>query len=217
MKKVLAIVVAFALIAISIGLWGGKPNNPTYVNSAAYLPHLEFETKYTKEEHIARITERTKEIFKRDILVNIKVEIIYAFHDNDPEYFLVEVEHSTPFSSQYLSSRYKYKTKYQHVVGQIRNDEYIYGHTFREGRNPWSFLGYDNAKKYFSGGSHQEVYAIETLGGMLKIYEVRRHVYPIGYDKEEDFSQEFLSKTEQEKLMTSNYQIMITTEYKATW
>ena len=67
--------------------------------------HPKFKTKYTEEEHVQRITARTEEIFAEEIesgeILNYEVEIVYAFYDNDPEYFLVELEYAEEWESRY--------------------------------------------------------------------------------------------------------------------
>ena len=66
-----------------------------------YYRHPRFKTKYTIEEHIQRISERTEEKFSwqiaEGIIADYTVDIIYAFYDDDPEYFLVELEYAEEF------------------------------------------------------------------------------------------------------------------------
>ena len=76
--------------------------------------HPDFVTAYTQEEHIQRISERTQTRFSKEIesgeIVNYTVEIVYAFYDNDPEYFLVNLEYAEEIQRFYPTGNLKYQT-----------------------------------------------------------------------------------------------------------
>ena len=165
----------------------GGPHNYT---------HPEFQTEYTIDEHIDRIRERTMEKFSAEIekgkIANIEVEILYAFYDNDPEYFMVQLQYTQDFTGSYRiferksDGRYdmqqfkfvEYQTRYKHFIGFIENDEYysclpLYvpsyvnsGDIFMAGRNPYELSGYGDAKKYCA----VKHCAVETSDGLLQIF-----------------------------------------------
>ncbi len=99
--------------------------------------HPKFKTKYTVEEHIQRITARTEERFQKDIengfIVDIFVDIVYAFYDDDPEYFLVEIEYKEKLSIDEERRLAKYKDKFPYRLEQITDEngenggEYVMG------------------------------------------------------------------------------------------
>ena len=156
--------------------------------------HPTFKTNYTKEEHIERITARTEEILAEEIangeVEEIFVDIVYAFYDDDPEYFLVEVEfkeekeYEFEFSFYEKEKNYTFITKYIHLVGFIRRDVYLYGlmkcpygrrgekniDTYMPGKSPYTICGYRDEKKYYGSGS----FAVQTDEGLLRIYNARR-------------------------------------------
>ena len=112
--------------------------------------HPVFKTEYTKEEHIQRISARTEELFAEEIewgfLVEYKVDIIHAFYDDDPEWFLIEIEYQgTDEDERYFGDyeflRYEqyeisppteaekaaWTTRYAHLIGFIQDDNYFTG------------------------------------------------------------------------------------------
>ena len=135
------------------------------------VPHPIFKTEYTEEEHIARLSARTEERFASEIesgeIVDFEIEIVYAFYDNDPEYFLVTLE----YAEEFFIAEEK-ATKYKYTIGIIVQDEYRYcsleGYIngFKDGPSPYHYLGYENAKKYYGGAKH----AVATEEGVLLIY-----------------------------------------------
>ncbi|MBO5240157.1 MAG: hypothetical protein J6B56_01900 [Clostridia bacterium] len=188
--------------------------------------HPEFQTEYTIEEHIERIEKRTQEKFFEEILTgkisDIEVEILYAFHDNDPEYFMVQLRYTEDFEGE--SWMYEklgdgwyggygriveYQTRYKHFIGFIENDEYysrlpayvgLYdGDVFVDGRNPYELSGYSNAKKYCG----YEICAVEVDGEMLQIFNARNlHDSGVEFDGfEERFDQRIIPEEEQKELM----------------
>ena len=165
MKKFFAICLAFLFAFACISCAGEK-----------YI-HPDFETEYTVEEHVERIRKRTEERYAEEIesgeLVDFEVEIVYAFYDDDPEYFLVEFEYAEEFWVRYGDEKgTKYQTKYKHLIGFIQNDDYwlcaminIYENY---GRSSFDVFGYSDAKKYY--GHHIEAVALEN-GKILQIYD----------------------------------------------
>ena len=131
--------------------------------------HPKFKTEYTIEEHIARIEERTKERFEEEIasgeLVSYSVDIVYAFYDNDPEYFLVEIEYANEWENlidENLPEYGTYTTKYKHLIGYIENDMYLVGIKgydsgtnelpFMDGKSSYSLYEQRYERKYYGAG-----------------------------------------------------------------
>ena len=174
-KKVelLIMCILASLCFLLVGCW-------TYAGSN--YKHPDFVTQYTQEEHIQRISERTQTRFSKEIesgeIVNYTVEIVYAFYDNDPEYFLVNLEYAEEFEKYSYGGELEYKTKYKHFLGFIENDEYYTGlycyggengdAMFIGGRNPYEVTGYGDAKKYYGANR----FAVETENGLLKIFKI---------------------------------------------
>ena len=161
--------------------------------------HEEFSTEYTVEEHIQRLTSRTEEIFSSQIsngeIVSYTVDIVYAFYDNDPEYFLVELEYAEEWEGDYrdpnipitgnhgrLPNEYiQYKTKFSHIIGFISNDKYWLGlegypykniqgkMKFLDGRSAYRLYGYTKGKFYYGAG----VQAVEIDSGIEILYDAR--------------------------------------------
>ncbi|MBQ8229916.1 MAG: hypothetical protein IJZ32_04405 [Clostridia bacterium] len=165
----------------------------TYRNSCSdtsrrdgpFFEHPEFKTDYTIEEHIERISTLTEENFANELasgeLVSYNVEILYAFYDEDPEYFLIELEYAEERSSSYETCArdenkrniiVQYKTKYMHMIGFIKYDKYyhlryIYAHQFVPGRSSYRYYGYTNNKKYVGAAGLQ---AVEKDGQIIKLF-----------------------------------------------
>ncbi|MBO5240156.1 MAG: hypothetical protein J6B56_01895 [Clostridia bacterium] len=188
--------------------------------------HPEFRTEYTIEEHIERIEKRTQEKFFEEILTgeisNIEVEILYAFYDNDPEYFMVQLEYVDEFEGDYTikdesgkSVEKNYTTKYNHFIGFIEDDTYyvrvkLYsGYAekseqialFIDGRNPYELSGYSNAKKYCSN----YVCAVQTTDGLLQIFNatnLNREECGVEFSgNARRFQQRIIDEDEQKRLM----------------
>lgn len=197
------------------------------LNSCMYklgdYTHPNFQTEYTVEEHIERIRARTENNFFAEIskgeIVNMEIEILYAFYDNDPEYFMVELEYAKEFAGEYtyrddygMESPVLYTTKYKHFIGFIENDEYyarVRAYTsykdeppiekFVDGRNPYVLCGYDDSKKYCNSQSYC---AVQTDEGILQIFE-SPYYCGVEFDMDEKrFEQRIISEKEQKTLMT---------------
>lgn len=157
-----------------------------------------FQTKYTEEEHIQRISQRTEAIFEEEIesgkLLKYNVEIVYAFYDEDPEYFLVELEYVDEcIKVTYENPNYsldtgkqepqyiEQTTRYQHFIGFIENDNYKTGllhydsgssntkQCFMAGRSAYALYmegkGEQYGKKYYGG----RVQGIERSGEIIVV------------------------------------------------
>lgn len=147
-----------------------------------YYKHPEFSTKYTVEEHIEKISQITEDLIKTAVtcgeVAAYTVDILYAFCDDDPEYFMMQLEYAEPYKYKLHSSdRFGYgtifETKYMYVIGYIENDEYLLGlkdsSNFVFGENPYDVFGKSGTKKYYGAGH----YGIEEDGQILHIYEGR--------------------------------------------
>ena len=145
--------------------------------------HPKFKTDYTIEEHIEKISALTEENFAEELasgkLVSYNVEILYAFYDEDPEYFLIELEYAEEWKGWYITEdveEIEYKTKYKHTIGFIQYDEYRYMSTlynfhdahFLDGRSSYRYYGYMDDKKYVGAAGLQ---AIEKDGQIIKLFE----------------------------------------------
>ncbi len=149
-----------------------------------FFDHPEFKTDYTIEEHIERISAKTKKRFaeklQSGLLVSYSVDILYAFYDEDPEYFLIELEFDREWEGEYdipnygqdldIPFHYTYKTKYMHTIGFICNDKYYlclreYG-DFIDGQSSYRYYGYAENKKYYGSG----VQAVEKDGQIVKLF-----------------------------------------------
>ncbi|MBQ3506686.1 MAG: hypothetical protein IJA89_07955 [Clostridia bacterium] len=137
--------------------------------------HIDYVSEYTQEEHIVRIVEHTKIKFQKEDdplyeygysseveLSDCKVEIVYAIYDNDPEYFVsqMELKISSMESVEY--------PEYVWCLGLIHNDKYMIWEKGR-GINPYIESGNGGAQKYYGGGH----FAVDTGDGVLK--EIRHN------------------------------------------
>ena len=131
-----------------------------------YIPykHPDFKTQYTKEEHFERIWDLTVERFKKDFEQNkikgLFVDIVYAFYDDDPEYFLVEIEYYEERAywasfTDATGSNIKITTKFIHTIGYIKNDNYYSSSLYRSfiiGKSAYTTYGARDCKKYYGRG-----------------------------------------------------------------
>lgn len=185
--------------------------------------HPDFSTEYTIEEHVQRIKDRTEEIFQVDMqsgeIVDYSVEIVYAFYDEDPEYFLVEIEYANEWRGVYHTNypRYdddtpteiEYTTRYKHLIGFIENDTYKTGlngyfgqdkAAFKDGKSCYNLLGFSNNKKYYGAS----IFAVESNGEILRIYSSMAQG-PVGLLwSEESFERKAISEKKQKQYMTDN-------------
>lgn len=205
MKKIIL------LFLCIVCLFSGCDNNTV---EGGYT-HPDFKTEYTIEEHIGRIEERTRVRFEEEIasgeLVSYNVDIIYAFYDNDSEYFLVELEYAQEHKFQ--RNENVYISKNAHFIGYIENDEYYVGIKYYDGseyimagRSAYSICGFDNGKKFYGG----LVQAVETSEGIIQIYNwIDLGDSAVEFGSEDNFVQRLITESEQEKLMRSNFKLII--------
>ncbi len=141
-----------------------------------------YESAYTEQEHLERIGARTEEVFAEEIekgeIVDYKVETVYTFVENKPQYFLVEIEYATEWNGKYENRRYSeqtkgeeekyiaYTTKYKHLIGFIEKDIYRVGlmgydltdgetsvkDCFLDGRSGYTLYNQPYEKKYYGCG-----------------------------------------------------------------
>lgn len=162
-------------------LLSGCTGSP-YIKDVYY--HPKFKTDYTIEEHIERISALTEENFSKELasgeLVSYKVEIVYAY-DEDPEYFLIELEYAQAWDKEYYDSYdveyVRYSTRYRHLIGYIRSDKYWSLEGFKEGRSSYLYYGYADNKKYYNGDG---VEAIEKDGQIITLFDAIRCIYGDG-------------------------------------
>lgn len=231
-KKLLATILAGIITSSSVLSLTGcdliQKNNSVSSSSEIRFggyTHPDFVTQYTVEEHEQRIAERTEKRFAREIangvIVDYKVEILYAFYDDDPEYFMVELEYRREWEDSYECDDYTnstfygkdivYTTKYRHIIGYISNDNYMTGllryDEFEYGRSSYTKAGYEYAKKYYGGGVH----AVEKDGQKITVYESE---FSSSWDAPPEFEiserclqQRFLTEQEEQRLMRSNFKL----------
>ncbi len=174
--------------------------------------HPKFKTVYTVEEHIERIKAETEERFSNEIengvLVNYTVDIVHAFYDDDPEYFLVELEYADEWRGiTYTSDEpytIEYFTKYKYLIGFIKNDNYKTGliicDDFVDGRSAYTLSGYKTAKKYYGA----MICGVEKDGEILQIYKGHGSVE---FGDPECLTQKIVPKSSYKRLMESNYKL----------
>ena len=138
--------------------------------------YVEYQTQYTEEEHIAKISALTKEKFAKSFesgeIVDFEVEILYDFYEN-PRFFMIDIFrsdiHVKPYDQKY-------------IIGTIRNDEYksmehvtqYFG--WRYGKNPYDYFGLGEERKYYAPG----MCAVKTDAGMMRFYSWFWNKEPIG-------------------------------------
>ena len=221
-KKLLASVLAGVIGSLAIlSLVGCE----YFVKKDGYYEHPDYVAVYTPEENKQRIEMRTAEKFSNEIasgeIVSYKVEILHAFYDDDPEYFMVELEYAEEFESEYeniiptgsgnTKETITYKTKWKYIIGYIQGRSYQIGlpryPNYANGRNPYDYLGYLNSKKYYGGGQ----FAVEKEEGKLAIYfGSGSSVPPIDsiIDVENHkwrFEQYYIDTKREKQLMESNF------------
>ncbi len=179
LKKIIFCLLILFLIATIIFVWG------YYTCQKAY-DYPTFTTKYSINEHIERIKQKTEERFARELadgsIVNYRVDIVHSFYDNDPEYFVIEVEYAEEFDGKFYNPEYyfptnepipmyiQYKTKYKHTLGYIHQEKYYIGtlyEKFEDGQSPYAKTGNWELKKYYG----QNVMAVQKDQDIIKIFE----------------------------------------------
>ncbi len=157
--KIFTTILALLISIFSFGCGENPVDNENLYTGDLLLYDLgfEYETQYTEEEHIERITARTEENLAEDItsdkIEKIEVEIVYSLYTKDPEYFLIEVEYKQEFTGYWSSSNIPYSTKHKHFFGMIYCDNYIktpHMDDFIDGQSIYRARGYKNNVKYHS-------------------------------------------------------------------
>lgn len=163
--------------------------------------HPVYNSSYTEDEHAARITKRTEEVFDEEIasgaLVKYNVDIVYAF-DEDPEYFLVELEYAEEWEND--CDGQTYTTKYRHTIGYIKDDEYYLGvvamygakksndvksltrQAFMDGRSAYTLYGNLGERKYCGTAASECCQAVKHDGEMIMVVSARCANYCTRYD-----------------------------------
>ena len=131
-------------------------NHAKFSYSPYVFPH--FSTKYSPEEHIERLDILTKEKFSSELLsgeiVDYKIDIMYSFTDNNPRYFIIEIEYKDEYTSTYndptdTTKCIEYSTKYAYTIGLINDSVYnVCG--FVESQSPYTKTENFDKKKYYS-------------------------------------------------------------------
>ena len=176
--------------------------------------HPDFQTEYTEEEHIQRISALTEKKFAKELqngeIESYDVEIVYAFYDEDPEFFMVTVKYAKHFFAKYgdersiLGQYIAFYTKYKYYIGYIKKDEYYQSSSYY-GRSPYELLGFQDAKKYYGALR----YGVKTDEGILQIYDAQYRgscEYPLpNSGSEAAVKQVLLTEEQQRKYMNGNY------------
>lgn len=152
-----------------------------YKDPNDYPEYPDYQSEYTQEEHIARLTAITESGAWKDVdnefslatnsngdILSVEVEIVYSLYDKDPEFFLIELIFEAYAKYHIVTGQpYPPATNEAFLFGYIQNDEYyiILLHT---GKDPWEYAGYADEKKYF--GSYR--FAVELNGEMKMIFEI---------------------------------------------
>ncbi len=168
----------------------------TYINRYTFRPyvHPDFVTEYTEKEHIERITQKVNERIHKlgwdnseplePHVIDVYIDIVYAFYDRDPEYFLVEFkfnylnELAHVENMQIIPTDEDYYTQYGYLIGHIRNDKYyvmdvLYNLTI------WTSIDGKSAQKYILGKS---AYTAAGMRDGIKFYGCGVQAVLIGED-----------------------------------
>ena len=174
--------------------------------------HPDYKYTYAEEYHIENLKARTNEIFKEEIesgeIIKIEVEIVYAFYDEDPEYFLITLEYEKEFEVEI--SQQIYKTKYKHLMGFHQGTgQYYYGvenytnyneYGYRYGESPYHYLGYEDSKKYY--GTYN--FGIDENGIKKVVYRGANRTGIVGSaGPSESFEQYYPTKKQERNLMNA--------------
>ncbi|MBQ8229939.1 MAG: hypothetical protein IJZ32_04525 [Clostridia bacterium] len=212
-KKVFWTIIVLLLILALVGCWIFREMMKGY-------EHPKFKTKYTIEEHIKRLTTRTEEKYAKELengeLLDFRVEILYAFYDNDPEYFLIEYRFADTIDKIYGEDGIKEVRieNHGHLIGMIENDKYKvrflccrdedewgdyhtrgYDEEILVGQSCYTKCGFENTKKYYGG----HTCAVELDGQIVQIYNND------GYPDEARWERRVISESEQKRLMKQSY------------
>lgn len=182
MKKTISLLLTICMALSFSGchvlgaLFGGYA--PPYYDPNDYPEYPDYRSDYTEEEHIQRLTTLTENGAWKNLkdaenkkplgdMITVNVELVYAFYDNDPEFFLIDMlfENEGLFT---MITEMGY-TNRAYYLGYILNDEYYIIYKYY-GDTPWDIAGYSECKKYF--GSYY--FAVELDGVMTAIFREYR-------------------------------------------
>lgn len=148
-----------------------------------------------------------EEEIKSGKVVNYSSHIMYSFNKNKPQYFLIELEFADYFDylvptcySCFEANGKRdvwYSTKNKHIIGYIDDNEYKIKVNWRlftgemdgsynlesvliNGQSPFSYLGYDDCRKYYGNN----IFGIEKDENVVQIYKkgdaLLAKNYPVG-------------------------------------
>ena len=173
MKKILAIILTLIFCSCLISCNNEEPiagKRPIY---GEYV-HPDFETQYTIEEHMERLSKIASKTLK---LKNFKVSIVYAFYDFDAEYFLIEYETEEYEYDVHISQMATYNPFYPpkqdlwqevliketatsgYILGYIYEDNYYYGLLINQRHYGGIYCG--SVQQYTRGQSPYKAYGYE--------------------------------------------------------
>lgn len=182
-----------------------------------YPQYPNYQSAYTEEEHVQKLTEMTTEsliwktitgdYFRAYVgLRAVEVEIVYAFHDYDPEFFVIDFT----FENKAVVAGYDGEpTDKAYFLGYILNDEYYLLH-YGGGENPWSVAGYQDYKKYFGSG----YYAVKIDGKMTAFFRQYYSTDGFGTTRKEENIHEELSANTEKDYMEYDYRNDLTVKYE---
>ena len=207
--KTFTIILALLISIFSFSLAGCKSCGDPLLRDLEF----EFETAFTKEEHIQKIQTRTEEIFAEDIasekIEKIYVGIVYSFYTEDPEYFLVEITYKNLFYGYQEHHNISYKTRYKTYLGMIYYDQYIdtlATDDFVDGPSVYKARGYGNSKKYFGFSTC----GVEENGRIMQIFTgghwENRNDFMLGLTPWDDYYGQIkeLTKEEQAEILVKS-------------
>lgn len=212
-SKIFAILFSVCTLFFTFSCGQSQENEEPVKDGEAYQwISYEWTPKYTEQEHISRISAFTEEIFAEELesgeLDSYKVELLYDFY-GAPRFYLVDFVYRNEYTNKIHVSGtwYEYTTDCGHFIGEIReNDDDIYYNSnveggYKDGPNPYKYLGYENAKKYWV----KDVFAIDTPNGLLQIYQRTDYINtaPVHVDVHygHDFTQKLLTKEDRDSKM----------------
>ena len=180
-KLCIVLVIIFSCFFTSCKPEKERPTPPTGI---PYTPP--FSTKYTEEEHIKNIEDKTRHIYKQEFaegkIVDMSVDIVYSIDLGNPEYFVIEIRFLDEFSADntiyHLDDKYVTTCLDKHLIGYIENDKYymqpFYAcsdpkQAFAVGKSPYSLFCEPNDKKYFGIIQGESVYAVKRGDDLIRI------------------------------------------------
>ena len=192
---------------------------PPYDDPSNYPEYPNYQSAYTEEEHVQKLTERTMEglIWKKitgnyfgDTFGNniklsaVEVEIVYAFYDYDPEFFVMDLTFENKMGAGYGGEL----TNEGYLLGYILNDEY-YLLQYDEGKNPWDAAGYQDYKKYFGSG----YYAVKIDEKMTAFFRRYYSTNGFGTTRKEENIHEVLNANTEKDYMEYDYSADMMVKY----